>query len=187
SGIGKSTLTRLLLGVFKLNTGEITLVLNSGDEIPVDKNTRKLFAYVPQGNYLLSGTIRENLAYLKPDASDDEIIKAAKIGCADTFIKALPNGLDTAIGEKGLGLSEGQVQRLAITRAIVGDAPILIFDEATSAIDEATEAELLNNIKNMKDKTCIIVSHKKASLAVCNREIKIIDKKIFASEISHEY
>lgn len=184
SGIGKSTLTKLLLGVFPLDGGKIYLKLNNGTVLPVDTNTRKFFSYVPQGNFLLSGTIRENIAFINSDASDEEIWRAARFACAD-FIAELPKGLDTVIGEKGLGLSEGQVQRVAIARAILSDAPVILLDEATSALDEMTELRLLENIKKLSDKTCILISHKKAANSVCNKEVRIIEKKITVINNEH--
>lgn len=177
SGIGKSTLIKLLLGVIAPQSGGIYLKL--GDKkLPVGKHSRSLFSYVPQGNLLLSGTIRETLSMVKPNATDEEIMKAAEISCAADFICKLPDGLDTHIGEKGMGLSEGQIQRLAVTRAVLADAPIILLDEATSALDEMTEARLLQNIKNMKNKTCIVISHKRAAFDVCNKRIFIENKKI---------
>lgn len=177
SGIGKSTLTKLLLGVFPLDSGEIYLKLKNGTRLPVDTNTRRFFSYVPQGNFLLSGTIRDNIAFINETASDEEIWRAVRFACAD-FVAELPKGLNTVIGEKGLGLSEGQVQRIAIARAILSDAPVILLDEATSALDEMTELRLLENIKKLSDKTCILISHKKAANEVCNKEVRIIDKKI---------
>lgn len=182
SGIGKSTLTKLLLDVFPVNEGEIYLKLNDGKKVMVDRNIRGMFAYVPQGNFLLSGTIRENISFVRPEATDEEIMEAAKIACAD-FIDDLPEGLDTVLGEKGMGLSEGQVQRVAIARAILCNAPMIILDEATSALDESTEIRLLRNIENFKNKTCILISHKKAANQVCNKEVRIEDKKIIVKDI----
>ena len=183
SGIGKSTLLKLLLGVFKLESGEIYLNMKDGSKITVDCNLRRLFSYVPQGNFLLSGTIRENIAFIKEDATDEEIRQAVEFACAD-FIYELPDGLDTVIGEKGLGLSEGQVQRVAIARAIVSGAPIILLDEATSALDEQTEIKLLENIKKLTDKTCILISHKKAANAMCDKEVRIVDGKIVVFDLN---
>lgn len=177
SGIGKSTLFKLLVGVLPADSGKISIITDGG-ELSVDKYTRPLFAYVPQGNMLFSGTIRDNLKLVNSEATDDEIMRAAKISCADSFINELPQGLDTVLLENGHGLSEGQVQRLAIARAILTDAPILLLDEATSALDEENEKRLLENIKELKDKTCIIISHKNAAYEICNRELRIEDKKI---------
>lgn len=177
SGIGKSTLIKLLLGVLIPTSGDICLNMTD-KSLPVGKFSRPLFSYVPQGNLLLSGTIREAVSLVKPDATDKEIMKAAEISCAAEFINQLPQGLDTYVGEKGMGLSEGQVQRLAVTRAILSDAPIILLDEATSALDEATEERLLANIRGQKDKTCIIISHKRAAFNICNKHVYIEDKKL---------
>ena len=177
SGIGKSTLIKLLLGVLNPEKGGI--FLESGEQRrEVGKYSRPLFSYVPQGNLLLSGTIREAVSMVRPDATDDDIMKAAEISCAAEFIGQLPDGLDTKIGEKGAGLSEGQVQRLAVTRAILSDAPIILLDEATSALDEDTELRLLQNIRNLDNKTCVIISHKRAAFDICNKHIYIENKKI---------
>ncbi len=181
SGIGKSTLIKLLLGVFTPQKGEIFLEM-SDKNLNVGKFSRPLFSYVPQGNLLLSGTIRDAVSMVKPDASDDEIMTAADISCASDFITKLPQGLDTQIGEKGMGLSEGQVQRLAVCRAILSDAPIILLDEATSALDEETEERLLHNIKGLKNKTCVIISHKRAAFNICNKHIYIEERKIRTEE-----
>lgn len=179
SGIGKSTLLKLLLGVFNLNSGSIILETDSGS-IPIDKNTRKMFSYVPQGNMLISGTIRDNITFINQNASDEEIEQAVRISCSKQFIDELPNGIETVIGEKGLGLSEGQVQRLAIARSLLANAPVILLDEATSALDENTEKEFLQNLKELKNVTCIIVSHKMAALEICNKKIQIKDGKIIS-------
>ena len=181
SGIGKSTLLKLLLGVFKVEGGSIEL--DFGDEkIEVDNKTRRLFSYVPQGNFLLSGTIRENITFINSDVSEEEIEEAIRISCSDAFISELPDGLETVIGERGIGLSEGQLQRLAIARSLLSKAPIILLDEATSALDEETEKRFLTNLKMLENKTCIIVSHKKAALEICNKHVQIIDSKIVVEE-----
>lgn len=179
SGIGKSTLLKLLLGVFSVQGGSISLKLSNRD-IPVDKHTRRLFAYVPQGNMLLSGTIRENLTFINESATDEQIEEAINVSCAKEFIDELPQGLETVIGEKGMGLSEGQLQRLAIARSLLSGSPVLLLDEATSALDEATEKKLLTNLKCLKNVTCIIVSHKKAALEICNKYVRIENGKIIS-------
>ncbi len=183
SGIGKSTLLKLLLGMFRVQEGEILLNTSDGS-ISVDKNTRKLFAYVPQGNMILSGTIRDNLTFINENATNEEIQQAIEISCAKQFIDELPDGLDTVIGEKGLGLSEGQIQRLAIARSILSKSPVLLLDEATSALDEKTEKQFLTNLKAMKNVTCIIVTHKKSALDICNKTIQIIDGKIIERDFN---
>ena len=176
SGIGKSTLLKLLLGVMSPQEGEIRLVTDSSQR-QVDRDTRKLFSYVPQGNMLLSGTLRENITFMC-EGSDEEIDRAIRLSCSDEFVSQLPDGLETVVGERGLGLSEGQIQRIAIARAILYDAPILLLDEATSALDEATEERLLKNLRALNNRTCIIITHKPAALNVCNKEIRIEDRKI---------
>lgn len=177
SGIGKSTLLKLLLGVFNAQNGCITLK-TADNEIAVDKNTRRLFSYVPQGNMVVSGTIRENLTFINDDVTEDEIAQAVEVSCAKQFIDELPRGLETVIGEKGLGLSEGQIQRLAIARSLLSKAPILLLDEATSALDEKTEKQFLTNLRQLENMTCIIVSHKKAAIEICNKNIRIKNGKI---------
>ena len=168
SGAGKSTSVKMLLGIFLPESGRV-YIRAGGKEYTIGKRTRKLFSYVPQGNLILSGTIRENISFAKPNASDEEIINAAKVAQIWDFIKTLDDGLDTVIGEKGLGLSEGQAQRVSIARAVLYDAPIMLLDEATSALDTETELALLNAIRNMTDKTCILVSHKQAAFDICDR------------------
>ena len=183
SGIGKSTLTKLLLNVITPDNGEIYLSLANGGKVYIDKNVRSMFSYVPQGNFLLSGTIRDNIAFTANSPDDEKIIKAAKIACAYDFIEKLPQKLDTVVGENGKGLSEGQIQRIAIARAVYCDSPIIIFDEATSALDAETEVQLLKNLKTLKNKTCILISHKMAAKEICNKEIVIDNKKIISYDI----
>ena len=183
SGIGKSTLTKLLLNVISPDKGEIYLSLSNGENVFVDKNIRCMFSYVPQGNFLLSGTIRDNIAFVSNNPDDERIIESAKIACAYDFISRLPNRLDTVVGENGKGLSEGQIQRIAIARAVYCNSPIIIFDEATSALDAETEVQLLKNLKTLKDKTCILISHKMAAKEICNKEIVIKNKKIISYDI----
>ncbi len=182
SGIGKSTLCKLLLCVLAPTAGVIGLSLRSGEQLPIDRHTRKLFAYVPQENLLLSGTIRENILLVNPQATEDEMMTAIRVSCAAEFIFSLPEGLNTVIGEKGKGLSEGQVQRLAIARAIVSGQPILLLDEATSALDASTEEKLITNIRSLTGKTCILISHKKTALSVCDKEIRIENGKLTTIE-----
>ena len=177
SGIGKSTLLKLLLGVIYPEGGNIVIKTRDAEHI-ADKSTRNIFSYVPQGNMLLSGTLRENITFMCEGKTDEEIDRAITLSCADEFIRELPEGLETTVGERGLGLSEGQIQRIAIARAILYDAPILLLDEATSALDEGTEERLLRNLRGLDNRTCIIITHKPAALNVCNKEIRIEDKKI---------
>lgn len=182
SGIGKSTLIKLLLGIYRVDGGSIFLT-SDGQKTEVDASTRPLFSYVPQGNMLFSGNIEENVKFIVPEATDEEVRRALEISCASEFIDELPEGLKTRVGEKGAGLSEGQVQRIAIARALLSRAPILLLDEATSALDEDTEHRVLENLKKLKNVTVIIVSHKKAALTVCNRCVQIKNRKVI--EVSH--
>lgn len=170
SGIGKSTLLKLILGIIKNDSGEIYFNLQNKNKQPINIDTRNMFAYVPQGKFILSGTIRENLTFVNKNISDEELEKALQISCCKTFIEQLKNGLDTKIGERGSGLSEGQLQRIAIARAIVSGAPILILDEITSSLDSKTEEEFINNIKNLKNRTCIIVTHRNSISKLCDKE-----------------
>ena len=176
SGAGKSTAIKLLLGIMSPKSGRIYLKYDGGN-LPLGRDTRRLFAFVPQGNLILSGTIRENIAFARENATEEEIINAAKVAQIWDFIKTLDKGLDTQLGEKGLGLSEGQTQRISIARAILHDAPILLLDESTSALDSQTEKNLLSAIREMTDKTCIIVSHKQAAFDICDKVIYIEKKK----------
>lgn len=172
SGIGKSTLLKLLLGVITPESGEIYFEYSGGRRVEITASARQLFAYVPQGNMVLSGTIRDNIAFYS-DADDEEILKAASDAQMNGYLSELPEGINTVIGEKGEGLSEGQIQRIAIARALCDGAPILLLDEATSALDEKTEADFLSAVKNMKTKTCITVSHKQAAFDICDKIIEM--------------
>lgn len=174
SGIGKSTLLKLLMGVIHQDDGQL-YICGKDKKIPIDSSTRSMFAYVPQGNMILSGTLRENITFFKDTVDEERIVEAAKVADVWDLIEELPLGLDTVVGEKGIGLSEGQIQRVAIARALYYNAPVLLLDEATSALDEATEARVITNLHNMKDKMCIIVSHKQAALDICDKQLYIKD------------
>lgn len=176
SGEGKTTLFRLLLGVYQPNSGSLELRFReAGHErtVPVGVETRKHFAYVPQGNTLFSGTLRENLTMFAQNADDSQIREAVRVACVDELVDSLPEGLDTVLGERGVGLSEGQAQRIAIARAILTQAPILLLDESTSALDEGTEAKLLANLSRLPGRTCLIVTHRKAALEICDTCIHV--------------
>ncbi len=177
SGIGKSTLFKLILGVYTPDSGEIYIKTDSV-KIDCDASVRQLFAYVPQGNMMFTGSLKDNITLLDESVDDDVLNSAIKASCLDEFVDSLPNGLDTPIGEKGLGLSEGQAQRIAIARALVSGAPILLLDEATSALDGETEACVLNNLREMENKTCIIVTHRLKALDICDRTVNVEQGKI---------
>ena len=179
SGIGKSTLLKLLLGVFRPDSGG--LYLDTHDKkIPLNRSTRPLFAYVPQGNLLLSGTLRENLTIVRPEATEDEIRQAVFVSAMEDFLPHLPQGLDTLLGENAAGLSEGQAQRLAIARAVLGGAPILLLDECTSALDEITEQKVLRRLKDLPGRSCIAVTHRPAAAKLCDWRLEVNDGKIKA-------
>lgn len=180
SGCGKSTLFKLLMCLYKLDNGQIFLLKNNAEKEILTSRYRRLFAYVPQGNGLMSGTIREVISFGDSSEMQNEadIQKALEIACADEFVQELENGIDTALGERGAGLSEGQMQRIAIARAIFSDNPILLLDESTSALDEHTEKKLLENLKQMTDKTVLIVTHRPAALKICNKVIIMTENGI---------
>lgn len=178
SGIGKSTLLKLLLGICRPDSGNLYLDLD-GEKIPVDRTVRRLFAYVPQGNLLLSGTLLENLTIAKPDATREEIDRALYVSAMDEYVPQLPQGLNTRLGENGAGLSEGQAQRLAIARAILGGAPVLLLDECTSALDEQTERLVLTRIRELPDRTCIAVTHRPAALELCDQQLQMHEKTLW--------
>lgn len=172
SGCGKSTLFKLILGLYEPSGGSITL----NGEIPVNASTRCLFAYVPQGNMILSGTIRENITMCNPYIAEEQVIAAARAAAIYDYIETLPDGLDTVLSERGAGLSEGQIQRLSIARALLFDTPILLLDEATSALDETTETLVLSNIKAMTNKTVLFITHRNTSISVCDHIIHAENK-----------
>lgn len=174
SGCGKSTTMKILLNLYPLKSGKVYLTSNDGVRRELHAGWRSLFAYVPQGNHLFSGTLRETLAFGDPAVAkqDDQIWKALKIACADAFVRDLPQGLDTVLGEKGSGLSEGQMQRIAIARAILSQRPILLLDECTSALDNETEYTVLKNLHAMTDHTVLTITHRTAALEFCDRQIE---------------
>ena len=173
SGCGKSTVLKLLMCLYPLDSGERNVMSTTGD-LPLTAGWRGLYAYVPQGNQLMNGTIRDVVTFGDQDAADKDeaIYRALEIACADQFVRELPDGLDTMLGERGAGLSEGQMQRIAVARAIYSDRPVLLLDEATSALDDATEKQLLKNLRAMTDRTVIIVTHRSAVLDVTDTEIR---------------
>ncbi|MBQ8813381.1 MAG: ABC transporter ATP-binding protein [Lachnospiraceae bacterium] len=179
SGEGKTTLLRIMLGLVLPSAGQACLVGKSGRSYPLSAATRRMFGYVPQGNQIFSGTVAENLRVTRPDATDEELIRALKVACAYEFVMALPGGLDHVIGGRDKRLSEGQAQRLAVARALLKRAPILLLDEATSALDMELETELLRNLmESGLVHTCILVTHRPAGKAICSRSYYIRDGAI---------
>ena len=185
SGEGKTTMIRLILGLVRPQDGAVEIVTRDGFSVEANANTRPLFAYVPQGNTMLSGTIADNMRMVKPEATDEEIIDALKISCAWDFIEKMPEGINSIVRERGRGLSEGQGQRVAIARAILRDAPILLLDEATSALDVTTERQVLRNIVQKKpNKTCIVTTHRPSVLNLCQRVYRVMETQV--TELNEE-
>lgn len=170
SGIGKSTLLKLILGIIQNDSGKIYFKLNNGKNQEINSQTRNMFAYVPQGKFILSDTIRENITFVNKKITEEQLQEALEVSNSKSFIDDLPEGLDTKVGERGSGLSEGQLQRIAIARAIASQAPILILDEITSSLDSKTEEEVLKNIKKLNNRTCIIVTHRNSISQICDKE-----------------
>jgi len=171
TGAGKTTLVRMILALMSPQEGRV-MIYDDHDAKQLSPLMRCNFVYVPQGNTLLSGTIRDNLRLGKLDATDEEMGEALHMSCAD-FVMELPEGLDTVCSESGGGLSEGQAQRIAIARALLRDRSVMLFDEATSALDPDTERNLLNNILEKHDKTVIFITHRPAVIDYCDQTLKI--------------
>ena len=179
SGIGKTTLIRIIMSFMSNIGGSVTFFNEKGDLEQANAATRKFISDVPQGNTLFSGTVRENIRMGKLDATEEEMYEALKLASGYEFVMGLPKGIDTVIGERGHGLSEGQAQRIAIARAFLRKAPFLILDEATSALDEKTELEVLQGLKELSPRpTCLIITHRKSILPYCDRELQIVDKQV---------
>ena len=179
AGEGKTTMLRLILALLCPKEGRMWVCAeeNREEKILLSASARKLFSYVPQGNTMFSGTIAENLRTVKPDASDEELIEALKLACAWDFVEKLPDGINSAVKERGGGFSEGQAQRLSIARALLRKSPILLLDEATSALDVATERRVIRNIMaDTYPRTCIVTTHRPTVLNICARVYAIKDK-----------
>ena len=181
SGSGKSTLFKLLLGAYDADgftyelaasdAGAVSAVSScAASEVPPGA-----FAYVPQDNFLFAGSIRENVAFAAHDATNDQVKRACEVACAWDFVEELPLGLDTMIGEHGQGLSQGQLQRLAIARAVCSGAPILVLDEVTSALDDATEAAVLANIASLPGKTIFVAAHRAKAREFATMRLRVED------------
>lgn len=179
TGAGKTTLFRLMLGLVEPREGRV-LVYSTDScgsasvfEQPVSANTCDYFVYVPQGNTLMSGTVRYNLQLAKPDATEEELRHVLQVACAE-FVFDLPHGLDTELGERGMGLSEGQAQRIAVARGLLRPGSVLLLDEISSALDEPTERTLFQRLfDNFKDKTVILVTHRAAVAELCDGEVRL--------------
>ena len=171
TGAGKTTLVRMILALVQPQDGKIEIYHGSTHQA-LSPLHRCNFVYVPQGNTLMSGTIRENLRLGKLDATDEEMLEALHTSCAD-FVNDLPDGLNTICSEQGGGLSEGQAQRIAIARSLLRDRSVMLFDEATSALDPDTERQLLNNILSAHDKTIIFITHRPAVIDYCDQTLKL--------------
>lgn len=181
SGEGKTTMLRLLLGMVHPQEGSAVFRASDGQTLDVCADSRSLISYVPQGNSLLSGTIAENMRLAKADAADEEIVAALELTCAWDFIKKLPEGIHSAVRERGRGLSEGQAQRVAIARALLRDAPVVLLDEATSALDVDTERKVLRNILQKRpDRTIVITTHRPTVLSMCDKVYRVVDTRITA-------
>lgn len=179
SGEGKTTMLRMILGLISPDSGEAVMITRSGQQVEMTADTREFFAYVPQGNTAFSGTIADNLRMVNETATDEELEEALKIACAWNFVQRLPEGINTKLGERGRGLSEGQAQRIAIARAILREAPIMLLDEATSALDVETERRVLRNImQQTKNKTCIVATHRPSVLSMCSRVYRVMNTKV---------
>ena len=172
TGAGKSTLIRLMLALLIPDKGSMVLY-NGSQEVAVSPLTRCNLSYVPQGNTLISGTIRDNLLLGNPKATDEELREALHTAVAD-FVYALPEGLDTMCGEQGVGLSEGQAQRIAIARGLLRPGRVLLLDEPTSSLDVETEKLLLERISaRMRDKTLILITHREVIAGLCTSVVRL--------------
>lgn len=171
TGAGKTTLVRMMLALLRPQQGRVVLY-NATESKELSPRMRCNFVYVPQGNTLMSGTLRDNLRMGKPDATDEEMREALHKSCAD-FVMDLPDGLDTVCSEAGGGLSEGQAQRIAIARALLRNRSVMLFDEATSALDPETERQLLHNILATHEKTVIFITHRPAVVDYCDQTLRI--------------
>lgn len=185
SGQGKTTTLNLLLGLFHIRKGELKIGNPGYEMIDISSATRCLFGYIPQGNTLFSGTIAQNIAMVKPEATEEEIIEALKTACAWEFVAQLEEGIHTSVRELGRRFSEGQKQRLSIARALLANTPVLLLDEATSALDMATEKKVLKNIlKRDPLRTLIVAAHRPSVFSMCHRVYRVQDGMI--KEANHD-
>jgi ATP-binding cassette subfamily C protein LapB len=177
-GSGKSTIEKLMMNVYQPDGGSILI-----DDIDISQidpaDLRKQVAYVPQDVTLFRGTLRDNIVYKKPNATDEQILRASSVGLVDQFVNQHPMGYDMSVGEQGYGLSGGQKQSVTIARAFIDDAPIVLLDEPSNSMDNSTEQLLINRLRPaLQDKTTIIVTHKTAMMALVDRLILIDDGRV---------
>ena len=175
SGTGKTTFIRLLLSLITPDKGSLTYIDNNNNEHIASVATRSFISYVPQGNTLMSGTIRSNLLCGNKNATEEQMWQALEFADAKKFVEKSANKLDTVINEGAQGISEGQAQRIAIARALIRNKPVLILDEATSALDEKTEARIFKRLQSQQDKTCFIITHRRSMLEYCDMILEIAD------------
>ena len=172
TGVGKSTLIRLILALLSPVEGKVVFY-NGNRTVEASSRTRCNISYVPQGNTLISGTIRDNLLLGNPDAGEEELKAALHTAAAD-FVWELPEGLNTLCGEQGAGLSEGQAQRIAIARGLLRPGNVLLLDEPSSSLDEDTERKLLERLsKQMQGKTLIMITHRETIAQLCSSVVRL--------------
>ncbi len=179
SGGGKTTLIKLLLGLVTPQNGNIFFEMHN-DRIPISASTRGLFSFVPQGNMILSGSLYDNITFGNAEVSEEAVTRAIRMACLEETIASLPQGLQTIVGERGVGLSEGQIQRVSIARALLSDSPILLLDECTSALDAQTENQLLASLRSIEDRTIIFISHRTAVLEQADEVVYVKNGSIAA-------
>lgn len=177
SGEGKTTLLRLLLGLIRPDSGQIALVDAEGVRHRLGADTRHFFTYVPQGNTVIAGTVAQNLRLVRQDATEEEMIAALRDACAWEFVSQLPLGIHSPLGEGGKGISEGQAQRIAIARALIRRAPVMLLDEVTSALDQETEQRVLRNL-TARGVTTIVTTHRPSVLTEASRVYRVQDGKV---------
>lgn len=178
SGAGKSTLFKLILGLYKPDSGKVYIKYEDASTQEIQSVNEKLFAFVPQGNTMFSGTIKENITMFDSNVNMEDIESAIRTSMSESFIRTLADGVDSDIGESGLGLSEGQLQRLTIARAFASKQNIILLDEATSALDIDTERELYKNIEKMVGSTFFIITHRVSTCNICDYELMVKDGKV---------
>lgn len=175
SGTGKTTFIRLLLSLVKPDNGKLEYIDENNHREEASPSSRRFISYVPQGNTLMSGTVKDNLRSGNKNATDEQMWEALRFACAEDFLKNNHEGLDTVLSEGAGSVSEGQAQRIAIARAWLRNRPVLILDEATSALDEATEQKIFEQLTKHRNKTCFIITHRRSMLKYCDKILEITD------------